>query len=373
MLPALKSFVHHARPILRAQARGPDIVQPREQLGQPVDREPGEGSTESFGVQSNGMSGRAQGMISACDGLLSCPDCRADLAAPRRCDACGREFVQEDERPNLMPRGGGTVRFEWHAQAFNPAIIPDVEILRFPPAHGQPRDGIYHLDRAHEAALKDLPAGSTVLEIGCGGGQMRKWMGERGIRYVGVDVAVDRVHDWLRSHGGPDILCDAHVLPFRDGSFDAVYASAVWEHLAFPQLAAKEAARVLKPGGVCLGSASFLEPWHDASYYHMTPYGVFMTLSLAGFRAIQIWPETKWSGFRAMLEMGNKATRAIRGLSWLIYGWYLAPKAAQAWLRRGRKPDEQALLHPIAEMAGAIAWIARKSDSRLPERTEISS
>lgn len=260
----------------------------------------------------------------------------------------------------MMPTAGGTVHFSWPAQAFNPATIPDADILTYPPTSGQPKGGVYHLDRGHEACLAGLPAGSTVLEIGCGGGQMRKWMEERGLRYIGVDVAVDRVHDWLRTYGGPNLLCDAHALPFRDDVFDAVYATAVWEHLAFPQLAAKETARVLRPGGLFLGSASFLEPWHDASYYHMTPYGTYMTLSLAGFKPVQIWPETRWSGFRAILDMGNKATRAVRGLSWLMYGWYLAPKAVQAWLRNRRKPNQQALVLPIAQVAGAIAWIARK-------------
>lgn len=299
-------------------------------------------------------------MTSAIDGLLSCPDCRSQQLSLQRCDACGRQFQLEDQRPNLMPRGGGSVRFDWPAAAFSPTIIPDAEILQFPPVHGQAKGIVYHLDAAHEACFDRLSQGKRVLEIGCGGGQMRTFMRDRGLAYVGVDVAVDRVHDWLRSHGGPDLLCDAHVLPFRDESFDVVYASAVWEHLAFPQLAAKEAARVLKPGGLCLGSASFLEPWHDASYYHMTPYGVFMTLTLAGLKPIKIWPEARWSGFRAMLEMGNKATRPLRGLSALIYGWYLAPKFVQAWLRNKRRPRSNELLEPIAQMAGAIAWIAQK-------------
>ena len=299
-------------------------------------------------------------MNEAIDDVLCCPDCRSCRTSLQKCEGCGRVFELEDQRPKLMPSGGGSVRFEWPASAFDPTAIPDKEILQFPPSHGQHGGGVYHLDAAHEVCLTGLAPGQRVLEIGCGGGQMRTWIRERGLRYVGVDVAVDRVHDWLRTHGGPDLLCDAHVLPFQDASFDVVYASAVWEHLAFPHVAAKEAARVLKPGGLCLGSASFLEPWHDASYYHMTPYGVFMTLTLAGLRPERIWPEAKWSGFRAMLDMGNKATRPLRSLSSLIYGWYLAPKAAQAWLRQKRRPTTDDLLQPIAEMAGAIAWIARK-------------
>jgi ubiquinone/menaquinone biosynthesis C-methylase UbiE len=41
-----------------------------------------------------------------------------------------------------------------------------------------------------------------------------------------------------------------YSLPFPDAHFDAVFAHALFEHLAEPQRAAKEIFRVLKPGGV---------------------------------------------------------------------------------------------------------------------------
>jgi SAM-dependent methyltransferase len=291
--------------------------------------------------------------------LLACPDCATPLDGTAGCGGCGRQFGQQDGRPVLMPTRARRLAFTLPPEGTNPGAIPS-GVLRYPPRHGQPRGGTYHLDRAHEDVLTALPKGALVVETGCGGGQMRAWVTARGLRYLGTDVATTRVHDWLQAHGGPDVLCDAHALPLRDGVADAVYAAAVWEHLAFPAAAAQEAARVLRPGGWCLGSMSFLEPWHDESYAHMTPWGVWSTLRLGGLDPVAIWPEERWSGFRALLEMGNKATRPLRPLAALMNAWYRAPKAAQHWWRSRRRPTPQDLIRPIATMAGAVAWIARK-------------
>jgi len=189
---------------------------------------------------------------------------------------------------------------------------------------------------------------------------MRDWLRSRGLTYVGTDVSTDRVHDWLTAFGGPDVLCDAHALPVRDNSVDAVYAAAVWEHLAFPQMAAREVARVLRPGGYFLGSASFLEPWHDESYYHMTPNGTHTTLRLAGLEILYVWPEVKWPGFVALLEMGNKATRPIRWLGRLMNAYYLFPKQMKLFVKMRTWPDRDRLFETRGKMAGAIAWIARR-------------
>src|SRR5207248_688266 len=132
--------------------------------------------------------------------------------------------------------------------------------------------------------------GARVLEIGCGGGQCRPWFQSHGFEYVGIDVSKTRVFDWLQRYGGPDLLCDSHFLPFKDQSFDVVYSAAVVEHLACPPLAVREMCRVLKPGGFYLGNVSFLEPWHDNSFFHMTPLGVAELLVESGFEVRHIWP-----------------------------------------------------------------------------------
>src|SRR5690606_34674507 len=46
------------------------------------------------------------------------------------------------------------------------------------------------------------------------------------------------------------LICDAHDLPFADGSFDAIVAQAVLEHVLDPRRCVSEIERVLKPAGL---------------------------------------------------------------------------------------------------------------------------
>ena len=60
-----------------------------------------------------------------------------------------------------------------------------------------------------------------------------------------------------------DVVADLHKLPADwSGRFDGLVASAVFEHLERPWIAAKEVARVLKPGGRCWISTHQTYPLH---------------------------------------------------------------------------------------------------------------
>jgi SAM-dependent methyltransferase len=60
---------------------------------------------------------------------------------------------------------------------------------------------------------------------------------------------------------------DAH--PFCEDSFDCVFSYAVLEHLHSPFLTIKDIERVLKPGGLFIGTASQEEPSHAFYIYHI--------------------------------------------------------------------------------------------------------
>jgi SAM-dependent methyltransferase len=72
-----------------------------------------------------------------------------------------------------------------------------------------------------------------------------------------------------------DVVADAHLLPFHDETFDLFFAMNVFEHLRQPFVAAKEALRVLKPGGQIHLHTAFLQPLHEepVHYFNATEFG----------------------------------------------------------------------------------------------------
>ena len=192
---------------------------------------------------------------------------------------------------------------------------------------------------------------------------MRAWVESKGHRYIGIDIAKTRVFEWLRTYGGPDILCDSHFLPFQDSCVDLVFSTAVVEHIACPTLMIQEIGRVLKPGGYYVGTVAFLEPWHDHSFFHLSPLGVIEHLTQADMEIKHVWPESSWSGYEALMVMGNPFTSAVSFLGKALYFYYRLGGRLKASARKLlRKPDLDPY-PPIwkqAKLAGSIAWIANK-------------
>jgi SAM-dependent methyltransferase len=72
------------------------------------------------------------------------------------------------------------------------------------------------------------------------------------------------------------VVGDAHCLPFRDDTFDAIVSFNTFEHLADPMTAAREVLRVLRPGGSLRLQTAFLQPLHEepAHFYNTTEFGL---------------------------------------------------------------------------------------------------
>jgi SAM-dependent methyltransferase len=293
------------------------------------------------------------------DGLVVCPVCHSDLTQLSRCTSCDTSYPHDDGIPNLIPRRAQR-RFTLTFDVAHSAISADdiATVVRYPERHGAGRGLPFRMDQAFVDVIEGLPQGARVLELGCGGGQLRNWIEMRGFEYLGTDISATRIEAWLQDFGGPDLLCDAHFLPFRNQQFDLIYSSAVNEHLACPQLAALEAFRVLKVGGHYLGSASFLEPWHDDSYYHMSPLGTLQCLRMAGFNAKNVWPG--WSGYRAILEMASKHTHAVAFLGSIMNGYYnMGVSLRNVIDKNSGRPSKPRILDAV-RVAGAIDWIATR-------------
>ncbi|KAF2150103.1 S-adenosyl-L-methionine-dependent methyltransferase [Myriangium duriaei CBS 260.36] len=102
----------------------------------------------------------------------------------------------------------------------------------------------------------DLPAGSKVLDAGCGAGLVAIHMARRGLKVQAVDL-VDR-HVRLASRNVQKAGLQSQIkaekssyqdLAYSDGAFDGIYTVETFVHATDPEVAAKELVRVIRPGG----------------------------------------------------------------------------------------------------------------------------
>lgn len=144
--------------------------------------------------------------------------------------------------------------------------------------HGySPRESERLADQAE--TLTDLlhhdtryPAGSHVLEAGCGIGAQTVILARNSPDAVitSIDISEDslqRAEENARQAGITNVTfrqADIFHLPFSPGSFDHIFLCFVLEHLAEPQKALEQLRPLLKEGG----TITVIEGDHGSTYFH---------------------------------------------------------------------------------------------------------
>lgn len=120
--------------------------------------------------------------------------------------------------------------------------------------------------------LKKTGQSASVLVVGAGD------MGE-GIDSLVDDEAIKVVETDVVPGHRIVVITDAHDLPFSSGSFDAVVAQAVLEHVVDPFRCVDEMHRILKPDGLIYAETPFMFPVHLGAHD-------FTRFSLLGHRRL---------------------------------------------------------------------------------------
>jgi SAM-dependent methyltransferase len=136
-------------------------------------------------------------------------------------------------------------------------------------------------ERLHDqaGALVDLlhadtayPAGSAVLEVGCGVGAQTVTLARRspGARFTSIDRSGDSLAEARRRAGLAGLTnvefrqADIFAPPFAPESFDHVFVCFVLEHLPRPLTALSILGGLLRPGG----TITVIEGDHGSTYFH---------------------------------------------------------------------------------------------------------
>jgi ubiquinone/menaquinone biosynthesis C-methylase UbiE len=108
------------------------------------------------------------------------------------------------------------------------------------------------LDKAGRA----LQAGHRVLDFGCSGGRMIRWLKEysAGCEIWGTDISAAHIlwcKQYLRPHFHFLVSTTLPHLPFEDRYFDLIYCGSVFTHIEdLADAWLLELRRILKPGGL---------------------------------------------------------------------------------------------------------------------------
>jgi len=99
--------------------------------------------------------------------------------------------------------------------------------------------------------LLRLLKGET-LDVGCDYTDFHKSLLQIDGEVVGLDVEVTNYREKM-------VRGDSHLLPFKEESFDSVFAGEVIEHLTNPALFMKEVERVLKRGSFSIYHSQYVQ------------------------------------------------------------------------------------------------------------------
>jgi 2-polyprenyl-3-methyl-5-hydroxy-6-metoxy-1,4-benzoquinol methylase len=255
---------------------------------------------------SDGSSGIVP--CACCGGLIFRPALECEGFSFVRCASCG--LVQRNPQPvkeEIIARYSSTFGKDYLSYELeNEAAFLKLQELALKDAKFDKLEKALFSAAACENPPRSPPC---VLDIGCATGALLANLKDRGWRVTGVEISP--CAEYARSERGLDVRSvPLEENKFPQGSFDAVLASHLIEHLNDPSSFLFETSRILKQGGrvfITTPNISGLQArlygglWRSAIFDHLYLFSVrtlSKMLKTAGFKIEKI---STWGGLAAGL------------------------------------------------------------------------
>jgi SAM-dependent methyltransferase/uncharacterized protein YbaR (Trm112 family) len=305
--------------------------------------------------------------------LLCCPDCKGDLtlvddtpAMPDvetgslTCDACSVPFPIVRGIPRFVgsDKYVGSFSYEWNR--WNQVQL-DI-------ANGRTESEETFAEKTSftPAELK----GKLVLDVGCGAGRFLDVASRWGAHVIGIDLsfAVEASQRNVGHRPNVSVIqADVFRLPFRDGTFDAIFSIGVLHHSRDTREAFLQLPQLLKNGGdlavwlyyyqdeVYNAASDFwravLRPFPTSVVY---AWSWLLVTLFSSLWARPVMSRHPWGHLRRVLPVNTHPDRHWRMLD--TFDWYspryqdkdCSPARVLGWCREGGIRDVQILDFPTS-------------------------
>lgn len=133
----------------------------------------------------------------------------------------------------------------------------------------------FHIRRKwiFDCIKKFVPPHATILEVGCGTGNVSSFLSHKGFTVTGCELYDEAIN--MAWPGFMKVQGDSNSLPFKDGFFEMVGLFDVIEHFENDITPLKEASRVVRKGGIIaitVPAKKELWSWGDEVSLHKRRY-----------------------------------------------------------------------------------------------------